>query len=253
MTKQLHTASLVWATPNAEALVAKLARVSNPKNENNSATAPKLIRYLIKQQHWSPFEMVNMCVEIETTRGIAAQILRHKSLCFQEFSQRYADVAEITNTVPIPELRRQDTKNRQNSTNDLPPSVVSAAEDRIGRHFEESLDLYRNLLEQGVAKECARAVLPLATPTRMYASGTLRSWIHYISLRSANGTQEEHRQIALSVRDIFTEQFPDIAEACWGESEKNEVVSPDPRDARITELEADLATLQAIIRQRNTL
>jgi thymidylate synthase (FAD) len=245
----VNSAKLIWATPDAEKLVAYLARVSNPANQNNEETAPKLIRYLIKHKHWSPFEMVDMCVEIETTRGVAAQILRHRSFTFQEFSQRYADVTQITSEIPNVELRRQDTKNRQNSTDDLDPLTRDALEGEMAQLFVASQDLYSHMLESGVAKECARFVLPLATPTKMYMHGSLRSWIHYIGLRSANGTQKEHRDIALSCKAIFTEQFPDIADAAWGERE----VCTDPRDAKIRELEAEIATLNAIIRVRNTL
>jgi len=245
----MHSAKLVWATPEAEKLITYMARVSNPENQTNETTAPKLIRYLIKNKHWSPLEMAGMCVEIETTRGVSAQILRHVSFRFQEFSQRYANVADLTPTIPTPELRRQDTKNRQNSINDLDTSYIDEATDRIGRHFEEAFGLYEGLLAQGVAKECARSVLPLATPTRLYMHGTLRSWIHYINLRSANGTQAEHRSIALDCRRIFESQFPDIAAACWG----GDGDLQGPKDAKIVELEAEVATLQAIIRQRNTL
>ena len=245
----MNSAKLIWATPDAEKLVAYLARVSNPANQNNEETAPKLIRYLIKHKHWSPFEMADMCVEIETTRGVAAQILRHVSFRFQEFSQRYADVTQITSEIPNVELRRQDTKNRQNSTDDLDPLTRDALEGEMAQLFVASQDLYSHMLESGVAKECARFVLPLATPTRLYMHGSLRSWIHYIDLRSANGTQKEHRDIALSCKAIFTEQFPDIADAAWGERE----VCTDPRDAKIRELEAEIATLNAVLRTRNTL
>lgn len=245
----MNSAKLIWATPDAEKLVAYLARVSNPANQNNEETAPKLIRYLIKHKHWSPFEMVDMCVEIETSRGIAAQVLRHRSFTFQEFSQRYADVTQITSEIPNVALRRQDTKNRQNSTDDLDVLTREVLDGEILQHFLASQDLYSHMLESGVAKECARFVLPLATPTRLYMHGSLRSWIHYIDLRSANGTQKEHRDIALSCKAIFTEQFPDIADAAWGEKEVNK----DPRDAKISELEAEIATLNAIIRTRNTL
>ena len=245
----MNTAKLIWATPEAERLIAYLARVSNPKNQDNETTAPKLIRYLIKHKHWSPFEMADMCLEITTTRGIAAQILRHRSFTFQEFSQRYASVDQLSESIPVPELRRQDTKNRQNSTGDLDPEVVSHYATLAGEHFDQAQSLYERMLDAGVAKECARFVLPIATPTRIYMHGSLRSWIHYIDLRSSNGTQAEHRDIALDCKRIFTEQFPDIAAACWEEDE----VLRDPKDAKITELEAEIATLNAIIRQRNTL
>ena len=194
-------------------VISYVARVSNPHNQENFHTSGGLLKYCIKHQHWSIFETASMTLEINTTRGLAAQILRHRSFTYQEFSQRYADTKLIEQTVPVPELRRQDTKNRQNSTNDLPPGLVSDYQRKIEKHFEDSMDLYNNLLDCGVAKECARFVLPLATPTRLYMTGTCRSWIHYIELRSANGTQEEHRRIAEECRDIFCQVFPDIAEA----------------------------------------
>jgi thymidylate synthase (FAD) len=203
---------LIHVTPEAEHLITDMARVSAPNNQGNYDTAPRLIRYLIKHKHWSPFEMASMCVEINTTRDIAAQILRHKSFAFQEFSQRYADVKDL-GELQIPELRRQDTKNRQNSIADLDPRVVEVLEQRIRSLFAEAQELYDDMLRLGVAKECARKVLPMNSPSRMYMNGTLRSWIHYIELRSANGTQKEHRDIALAVKDIFYEQFPSIAEA----------------------------------------
>ena len=194
-------------------VISYVARVSNPHNQENYRTASGLLKYCIKHQHWSIFETASMTLEINTTRGLAAQILRHRSFTYQEFSQRYADTKLINQEIPTPELRRQDTKNRQNSTNDLPPGMVSDYQRKIEKHFEDSMDLYNNLLDNGVAKECARFVLPLATPTRLYMTGTCRSWIHYIDLRSANGTQEEHRQIAEECREVFVKVFPDIAEA----------------------------------------
>jgi thymidylate synthase (FAD) len=244
----MHSAKLIWSTPDAERLIAYLARVSNPKNQDNEETAPRLIRYLIKHKHWSPFEMADMCLEIETTRGIAAQILRHRSFTFQEFSQRYADVSQIAKNIPVPKLRRQDTKNRQNSIDDVSPEILSHYGNVIADHFEHSLSLYEEMISSGIAKESARFVLPLATPTRLYMHGSLRSWIHYIDLRSANGTQEEHRDIALGCKRIFTEQFPDVASACWEEGRETQ----DPKNAKINELEAEIATLQAILRQRNS-
>jgi thymidylate synthase (FAD) len=209
-----HTASLVHITPDAEKLVAYMARVSNPANQDNQETAPKLIRYLIKHKHWSPLEMVSMCVEINTTRSIAAQILRHRSFSFQEFSQRYA---EVTAPAVVPELRRQDLKNRQNSVDDLDPRLVQRLNRRVEFLYENASSLYNDLLEAGVAKECAREVLPLATPTRLYMHGTLRSWIHYCQLRCANGTQKEHQDIACAIKDILAEQVPDIYEAAFCE------------------------------------
>lgn len=202
-----HQVSLVHITPNAEELIAYMARVSNPSNQTNTQTSARLIKYLIDHQHWSPFEMVNMCVEINTTRSIAAQILRHRSFSFQEFSQRYAQVTEVA---AVPDLRRQDLKNRQNSIDDLNPYDVQGLKTEIARHFVESEKLYNRLLEFGVAKECAREVLPLATPTRLYMNGTIRSWIHYCQLRCANGTQEEHRIIARGAYKLLQEHLPNV-------------------------------------------
>jgi thymidylate synthase (FAD) len=209
-----HTATLVHITPDAETLVAYMARVSNPANQDNQETAPKLIRYLIKHKHWSPLEMVSMCVEINTTRSIAAQILRHRSFSFQEFSQRYA---EVTLRPELPEFRSQDLKNRQNSVDDLSQEVLLEADQVAAKALVTSYRAYERLLELGVAKECAREVLPLATPTRLYMHGTLRSWIHYCQLRCANGTQKEHQDIACAIKDILAEQVPDIYEAAFCE------------------------------------
>ena len=206
-----HTVSLVHTTPDAEQLIAYMARVSNPDNQDNPYSE-RLIRYLIKHKHWSPFEMVNMCVEIETTRSVAAQILRHRSFSFQEFSQRYAKVAK---PAAIPQLRRQDTKNRQNSIDDLDFYTVKDFTVKINSLFELGESLYNEMLEAGVAKECARDILPLATPTKMYMNGTLRSWIHYIDLRTANGTQHEHKLVAEGCKKVFEEQFPLISKAAW--------------------------------------
>ena len=208
----MHKVELVHVTPKAEELIAYMARVSNPKNQNNHETAPKLIRYLIKHKHWSPFEMVNMCVEIRTTRSIAAQILRHRSFSFQEFSQRYSEVYSLP---VLPRLREQDLINRQNSTPTLDPSLVDSLTDDIEQHYDNCMKLYHQLLDNGVAKECAREVLPLSTPTRMYMNGTLRSWLHYCDLRTANGTQYEHKLIADEVQDIIMTQFPMVAAAMW--------------------------------------
>ena len=202
-----HSVRLVHITPNAEELITYMARVSNPANQSNTQTSAKLIKYLIDHKHWSPFEMVNMCVEIETTRSIAAQILRHRSFSFQEFSQRYA---EVTEKGVMPELRRQDTKNRQNSIDDLHPGLVGAMEIDIREHLESSIELYNSLLEAGVAKECAREVLPLCTPTRLYMNGTIRSWIHYCQLRCGNGTQKEHQMIARGVYKLLEEHLPNV-------------------------------------------
>ena len=208
----MHTTTLVHITPNAEELISYMARVSNPANQNNTETSAKLIKYLIDHQHWSPFEMVNMCVEINTTRSIAAQILRHRSFAFQEFSQRYA---EVTTPAEIPELRRQDVKNRQNSINDLDDVVKRNYEYRIGHLYADCYRLYEDMIAAGVAKECAREVLPMATPTRLYMNGTIRSWLHYCDLRTSNGTQKEHAVIAGQIQDILYSQIPNVCEAMW--------------------------------------
>ncbi len=203
---------LISVTPDAEKHMAYCARVSNPDNQQNEKFSG-LLKYCIQHQHWSIFEQATMTVEINTTRGIAAQILRHRSFTYQEFSQRYADTNLLSKTIPLPELRRQDTKNRQNSIDDIPDYLKLVLLEDIRVHFEASLRLYNRLLEKGVAKECARFVLPLATPTRLYMTGSVRSWIHYIDLRSAHGTQKEHMEIAELVRCIFTCQFPAVSEA----------------------------------------
>ena len=192
--------------------MAYVARVSNPNNQENPSYA-KLLGYCIKHNHWSVFEQSFMTLEIETTRGLAAQILRHRSFTYQEFSQRYADSSLLSETIPMPELRRQDTKNRQNSIDDIDPFMVQKYEMLMQQHFQNGMELYQKMLSDGIAKECARFVLPLATPTRLYMSGSCRSWIHYITLRSANGTQKEHMDIAEACKKIFVEQFPTCAEA----------------------------------------
>ena len=208
------TVKLIQITPKPEEQIAYIARVSNPNNQDNPDYA-KLLAYCIKHQHWSIFEQAFMTLEIETTRGLAAQILRHRSFTFQEFSQRYADTSLMTkgSLIPIPELRRQDLKNRQNSTDDLDPDKVKMLEKEIAQHFHDAQDLYRYMIDMGVAKECARFVLPLAVPTKLYMSGSVRSWIHYIDLRSAHGTQKEHMDIAEQCREIFKEQLPTVSEA----------------------------------------
>ena len=202
----------VSVTPDAEKHMAYCARVSNPSNQNSDSFSG-LLKYCIKHQHWSIFEQAFLTVEINTTRGIAAQILRHRSFTFQEFSQRYADTNLLNKTIPLPELRRQDDKNRQNSIDDIPDYLKLTLTEDIRVHFEQGLRLYNRLLEKGVAKECARFVLPLATPTRLYMTGSVRSWIHYIDLREKNGTQKEHMEIAEAIRCIFTCQFPTVSEA----------------------------------------
>jgi len=206
------TVKLVSITPDAEKTMAHIARVSNPNNQDNPNYAG-LLRYCIKHNHWSVFEQSSMTLEIETTRAIAAQILRHRSFTFQEFSQRYADTNLLDTNIPLPELRRQDTKNRQNSIDDIPEDQSKMLLGRIQNYFNEGLDLYNELLREGIAKECARFVLPLATPTRIYMSGSVRSWVHYIDLRSGHGTQKEHMEIAEACRKVFTEQFPSVSEA----------------------------------------
>ena len=206
------TVKLISVTPDAEQTMAYIARVSNPANQDNENYS-KLLAYCIKHNHWSVFEQSTMTLEIETTRGIAAQILRHRSFTFQEFSQRYADTNLLGEDIPLPELRRQDTKNRQNSTDDLPADVTAQLYSKIWDHFNAAQNLYKELLDAEVAKECARFVLPLATPTRIYMTGSCRSWIHYINLRSAHGTQKEHMDIALECKRVFTEQFPSVSEA----------------------------------------
>ena len=205
------TVRLISVTPDAEKTMAHIARVSNPNNQDNPNYSG-LLKYCIKHNHWSVFEQSSMTLEIETTRAIAAQVLRHRSFTFQEFSQRYAD-SNLLGTIELPELRKQDKKNRQNSTDDLDPKLVDTLNRQMNTLFSSALSLYNQMLEDGVAKECARMVLPLCTPTRIYMTGSCRSWIHYINLRSAHGTQKEHMQIAESCRKVFTEQFPAVSEA----------------------------------------
>ena len=202
---------LVSITPDAEKTMAYIARVSNPSNQGNDNFSG-LLRYCIKHEHWSVFEQSFMTLEIETTRGLAAQILRHRSFTFQEFSQRYAD-SNLLGEIDLPELRRQDVKNRQNSINDLDPVITDKLQKQMITLFSSSLSLYNQMLESGVAKECARFVLPLATPTRLYMTGSCRSWIHYINLRSAHGTQKEHMDIANACKGLFIEHYPVVSEA----------------------------------------
>ena len=202
----------VSITPDAEKMMAYIARVSNPSNQQNENYSG-LLKYCIKHNHWSVFEQSSMTLEIETTRGLAAQILRHRSFTFQEFSQRYADTKLLDDNIPLPKLRKQDLKNRQNSTDDLDEFLVQDFELEMAKLFQSSMNLYNKMLEKGVAKECARFVLPLATPTRLYMTGSCRSWIHYINLRSAHGTQKEHMDIAHKCREIFVEKFPNVSEA----------------------------------------
>ena len=203
--------NLISVTPDAEKHMAYVARVSNPKNQDNDKFAG-LLKYCIKHGHWSVFEQAYMTVEINTTRGIAAQILRHRSFTYQEFSQRYAD-SNLLGDIELPELRRQDDKNRQNSIDDLDPEMVEKFNRQMNTLFSSAFGLYNQMLKAGVAKECARFVLPLATPTRIYMTGSCRSWIHYINLRSAHGTQKEHMDIANGCKKIFVENFPSVSEA----------------------------------------
>ena len=208
----MNHVKLISVTPDAEKNIAYCARVSNPNNQENEKIAG-LLKYCINHQHWSIFEMAFMTLEINTTRGLAAQILRHRSFTYQEFSQRYAESSLLADKIPMFDLRRQDTKNRQNSIDDIDEFTKQEFEIQIQRYFAEGMDLYQAMLDKGIAKECARFVLPLATPTKIYMSGSVRSWIHYIQLRSANGTQKEHMEIAEACKQIFAEQFPTVAEA----------------------------------------
>ena len=208
----MNSVKLVTVTPEAEKTMGYVARVSNPNNQENPNVAG-LLKYCIKHNHWSVFEQAHMTVEIETTRGLAAQILRHRSFTYQEFSQRYADSSLLAEKIPLPELRRQDTKNRQNSIDDVDPFIRQEFQIKMQHHFDEAMKLYQDMLEYGIAKECSRFVLPLAVPTKIYMTGSVRSWIHYIELRSANGTQKEHMDIALDAKRVFAEQFPICAEA----------------------------------------
>ena len=208
----MHSIEYIHSTPDGDNLVAYMARVSNPKNQHNTTTAPKLIKYLINHKHWSPFEMVSMCIKINTTRSIAAQILRHRSFSFQEFSQRYA---QVTSTPSIPDLRRQDTSNRQNSIDDFDPIEKQHFQVQLQQHYDQAMHLYQQMLQAGVAKECAREVLPLSTPTSLYMHGNLRSWLTYADLRSANGTQYEHKVIADQVKVLISKHFPQCYAAMW--------------------------------------
>ena len=206
------TVKLIRVTPDAEQHIAYCARVSNPKNQSNQGFEG-LIKYCIKNQHWSIFEHAFMTIEINTSLAIATQILRHRSFTFQQFSQRYADSTELQLELPIPELRRQDTKNRQNSTDDLPADVSISFNVKIEEHFKQAIEIYQDMLDAGVAKESARFILPQSTQTRMYMSGSIRSWIHYINLRTAHGTQLEHMKIAERCKCIFVDEFHTIASA----------------------------------------
>ena len=203
---------LISISPDAEKNIAYCARVSNPSNQG-SDNIEKLLHYCIKHKHWSIFELAHMTLEINTTRGLAAQILRHRSFTFQEFSQRYADTSFLSEEIPVFEIRRQDNKNRQNSIDDIDQEIIYKYNSLIRDHFAKAKGLYDQMLKDGIAKECARFILPLATPTRMYMSGSIRSWIHYIDLRSSNGTQKEHIEIAGQCKEIFIEQLPIISKS----------------------------------------
>lgn len=206
---------LISVTPDAEKLIAYCARVSNPKNQDNESFAG-LLKYCIKNRHWSIFQMADLTVEINCQLPIATQILRHRSFEFQQFSARYSDVTEIVDVIPVPDLRRQDLKNRQNSTDDLGDYVKLSLQEEIEKHFKVATTLYQKMLSLGVAKECARMVLPNATMTRLYMKGSLRSWITYIALREKNGTQLEHQEVAKACKKIFADCFPTITEALGG-------------------------------------
>ena len=214
MTYETHNARLISITPDAEEQIVYMARVSNPNNQDNMETAPKLIKYLIKHKHWSPFEMASMQVEINTTRAVAAQVLRHRSFSFQEFSQRYSNVGDLP-PIGLPHLRTQDHKNKQASHDNLDPAVKGSLEKEIERLYANAQDLYDLMIERGVAKECARSILPLGTPTRMYMSGSIRSFLHYIQIRAGKETQLEHRLIAEAVEEIFAQQLPNVYAAAF--------------------------------------
>jgi thymidylate synthase (FAD) len=191
-----------------EDIIAYCARVSNPTNQLNTETAPKLLKFLVKHKHWSPFEMVDMTLEIKTSRAIAAQILRHRSFSFQEFSQRYSQ-AQVLEKL---ELRKQADKNRQSSTDKYQNSTLQA---KVREHVAKGISLYNNLIEDGVAKESARMILPLTVETTMYMKGSIRSWAHYIDLRTEENTQKEHREIAEACKEIFKQNLPTVSEALW--------------------------------------
>jgi len=200
-------AKLIWITPDAESIITYCARVSNPKGQEANRSPERLLKYLIKHKHWSPFEMASACVEINTTRDISAQILRHRSFSFQEFSQRYAPVDD---SLEIPQWRRQDLANRQNSIDDLDPEAIAEIDQLCANAYAEAIIAYRRMLDLGVAKECARKVLPINSPTRLYMSGTLRSWLHYLQVRRGPETQLEHRQIAQEIASILCKEIPSI-------------------------------------------
>jgi thymidylate synthase (FAD) len=217
---RLSKIKVVWATPNAEEAVAYCARVSNPENQNAQETAPKLLKYLIKHKHWSPFEMVNVCMEIETTRDIARQILRHRSFSFQEFSQRYAAVQGFE----LSEARLQDLKNRQNSI-EVGDDTLHNWWFKAQKRIQEDTELMYNMaLAKGIAKEQARKLLPEGmTMSKMYMNGTLRSWLHYVDIRCDKATQKEHREVAEKCRDELTKLFPNVMSAFRAEEAFNAI------------------------------
>ena len=204
---------LIWITPEAEKIVAYCARVSSKNQENPNIKG--LLKFCIREGHWSIFEQANMCVQVQTSRAISAQILRHRSFSFQEWSQRYS---EVEMDLEIPDLRRQDLKNRQNSISDLDENMVNELQEEIKEHFKKTKDLYKKLLDKGVAKECSRMILPMCSPTKLYMNGTLRSWIHYLSVRCGNGTQSEHMEIANQIKEIFKKELPIIYDAVFGDN-----------------------------------
>ncbi len=212
----LTSAKLVSVTPNAEEIMVYVARVSSPANQKNKSIE-KLLKYCLEHNHHSVFEHATMTVEVNTTVAIAIQILRHRSFCFQQFSQRYSDASQLTEKIPMFELRAQDTKNRQNSLDTIPQEILTKYQARIEKHFDDALTLYKDMLLDGVAKESARFVLPMAMPTRMYITGNCRSWIHYLDVRSNKngheGAQREHTWVAEAIGKIFDEQFPIVSSA----------------------------------------
>jgi|TARA_B100001094_G_C17981379_1_gene695407 thymidylate synthase (FAD) len=199
-------------TDSPEDLISYCARVSNPENQNNTDTSPRLLKFLIKHKHWSPFEMVDMTLEIKTSRAIAAQILRHRSFSFQEFSQRYSEAIKMEDV----QIRKQAVKNRQSSTDEFKNSQLLA---KVREHTAKGFSLYKELIKSGAAKESARMILPLTTETTMYMKGSIRSWIHYIDLRVKENTQKEHRDIALKCKKIFIDHFPNVADALWKDND----------------------------------
>jgi len=202
------SARLIWITDKAQNVISYCARVSNPSNQENYDTAPRLVKYCAKNGHWSIFETASMCIEIETTRAISAQIARHRSFSFQEHSQRYAESL----TYSLPNFRSQDLKNRQNSLENIEETKQQELQDKSKQVVEKCFELYQEMLKEGVAKETARMILPMCTNTRMYMSGTIRSWIHYVKLRAHKDTQLEHRKIAEQVKTILLEQIPVLAD-----------------------------------------